>query len=126
MNFAKVAAVLALAAVPALYAGGLNNSRSQITFSAPVEISGHTLAAGTYVFKTLPDDRNIVVVMNSDENHLVGLFNTIEIVNPAASDATQVELSEGAANSPEVVHAWFYPGESIGWEFPAAATDRLK
>jgi len=124
MNFAKVAVVLALAAVPALQAGGLNNNRSQITFSAPVEISGHVLPAGTYVFKTLSDDRNIVVVMNGDENHLVGLFNTIGIESPTAPDETQVQLSEGTANAPEAVHAWFYPGDTLGWEFPAGPAGR--
>jgi len=29
---------------------------------APVEISGHALPAGTYVFKTLENNRNVVMV----------------------------------------------------------------
>ena len=118
------AALFALATVPSLRADELTNNRTIMTFSAPVDISGHVLPAGSYVFKTLPDDRDVVVVMNREESHLAGIFNTIGITNPAVSDKTQVEMSEGAANSPEVVHAWFYPGDSLGWDFPAGPTAR--
>jgi hypothetical protein len=74
LTIAAGAALFAMAAVPALKAqGGLNDWRTKVTFSAPVDIGGTTLAAGTYVFRTLGDDsgRNLVEVMNSDETHQV-------------------------------------------------------
>jgi hypothetical protein len=113
------AAFLVAAAVPQLRASGYNDDMTKVTFSAPVEIGDHALNAGTYVFKTLSDDRNIVEVMDQDNSHLVTMLNAIPITSPAMPDQAQIQLSEGPANTPERVHAWFYPGDRTGWEFPA-------
>jgi len=113
------AALLAATAVPQLSAADFNDDMTKVTFSGPVEIGHISLGAGTYVFKTLGDDRNVVEVMDQDNSHLITLLNAIPITAPAIPDQTRIELSEGPANTPERVHAWFYPGESTGWEFPA-------
>ena len=72
-------ALLLGAAATQLSAAGFNDDRTVVTFSNPVEIGNQALGAGTYVFKTLGDDRNIVEVMNGDGTHLVALVNTIPI-----------------------------------------------
>jgi hypothetical protein len=113
------AAFLAATAVPQLSAAGYNDDMTKVTFSSPVDIGSTALAAGTYVFKTLSDDRNVVEVMDQDNSHLITMLNTIPITAPAIPDQTRIELNEGPANTPQSVHAWFYPGESTGWEFPA-------
>jgi hypothetical protein len=113
------AAILALTAVPRLRADEFDN-KTFITFNSPVEIAGKALPAGTYVFKTFQDDKDIVVVMTRDEDRLVALINAVPIEAPSIPDKAYVDLTEGSANSPEVVHAWFYPGDQVGWEFPAA------
>jgi len=113
------AAFLAATAVPQLGAAGFNNDMTTVTFSGPVEIGNHTLDAGTYVFKTLTDDRNVVEVMDQNNSHLVTLLNAIPITAPVLPDETRIELSEGPANTPERVHAWFINGEGTGWEFLA-------
>jgi Protein of unknown function (DUF2911) len=112
-------ALAASIAVPQLRADD-TNKKTTMTFSAPVEISGESLPAGTYVFKTLYNDRDIVLVMDRDDSHLVTIVHAIPVENSSNSDKARVELSEGIGNSPEVVHAWFYPGQTTGWEFPAA------
>jgi len=111
---------LALAAaivVPQLRADDINK-KTTMTFSAPFEISGETLPAGTYVFKTLDTDRDIVLVRAGDDSHLVKIVRAIPVESATISDKTRVELSEGMGGSPEVVRAWFYPGQTTGWEFP--------
>jgi hypothetical protein len=113
------AVFLVATAVPQLSAAGFNDDMTKVTFSGPVEIGNHALDAGTYVFKTLSDDRNIVEVMDQDNMHLITTVNAIPITAPVIPDQTRIELSEGPANTPERVHAWFYPGDSTGWEFPA-------
>ncbi len=113
------AALLAATAVPQISAAGFNDDMTRVTFSGPVDIGNHSLAAGTYVFKTLDDDRNMVEVFNQDDRHLVTILRTIPITAPVIPDQTRIELNEGPANTPQSVHAWFYPGESTGWEFPA-------
>jgi len=115
-------ALLLGAAATQLSAAGFNDDRTVVTFSNPVEIGNQALGAGTYVFKTLGDDRNIVEVMNGDGTHLVALVNTIPITAPQMPEKTLIEMNEGPANAPESVHAWFYPGETTGWEFPAPKT----
>jgi hypothetical protein len=113
------ATLLAASAVPQLRAGEFpNGNLTTMTFSGPVELSGEALPAGTYVFKTLGDNRNIVEVMNADSNHLVALVNAIPVQANSIPGKTEVELKPGAPDSPPVVHAWFTPGDSIGWEFP--------
>jgi hypothetical protein len=112
-----VPALLALGAVSMLTAGSFNNNRTIMKFNSPVEISGEALAAGTYVFQTLPQDRNMVVVKNQDESHVLGVFNTIEVTAPSTPTKTTVTFTEGPANAPQALHTWFNAGESLGWEF---------
>src|ERR1017187_4674945 len=77
-------ALLAAAAVPQLRASEFDK-KTIMTFSAPVEISGHALPAGTYVFKTLENNRNVVMVMNSEENRVYALLQTIPIETSAVT-----------------------------------------
>jgi|ERR1700689_3280104 hypothetical protein len=111
-------ALAAAIAVPQLRADE-TNKKTTMTFSAPVEISGETLPAGTYVFKTLDNDRDIVLVMDRDDSHLITMVRSIPIESTTVNNTARIELSEGIGTSPEVVHAWFYPGQTTGWEFPA-------
>jgi len=113
------AVFLVATAIPQLNAAGFNDDMTTVTFSGPVEIGHTALDAGTYVFKTFSDDRNIVEVMDQNNSHLVTLLNAIPVMAPGLPDETRIELSEGPANTPERVHAWFINGESTGWEFPA-------
>ena len=55
------------------------NKRTELEFSAPVEIPGHVLAAGKYVFQILdtPSDRNIVQVFSEDADGNETLIATI-------------------------------------------------
>ena len=63
------------------------DQKTIFTFSAPVEIPGQVLGAGTYVFKLADSsgDRNIVQVFNKDEDHLYGTFLAVpdERLTPA-------------------------------------------
>jgi hypothetical protein len=117
------AALLAATAIPQLRAGEADKMTT-VTFSAPVEISGLALPAGTYVFRTLGDDRETVVVMNREDNRVVAMPHAVPADAPFVTDKTRLEMSEGAANAPEVLRYWFYPGDSNGWEFPAAKTGK--
>lgn len=95
------------------------DQKTVFTFSGPVEIPGHVLAPGTYVFKLADSqsDRNIVQVFNKDENHLYGTFLDIPDYRLKSRGKTVITFEERAAGSPEAVKAWFYPGENYGHEF---------
>src|ERR1700722_243334 len=89
------------------------------TFSAPVELPGMTLPAGTYTFKVLDTagTRNIVQVYNKDMTHLYGTFLTLADYRPQASDKSIVRFSETAQGGPPAVKEWFIPGDTDGFEF---------
>ena len=90
-----------------------------LTFNEPVQIPGQVLQAGTYVFK-LGDsqaDRTIVQVFTQDLQHLLATINAIPDYRDEPADKTVVTLEERPAGSPEALHSWFYPGDTIGVEF---------
>ncbi|MGD1073478.1 MAG: hypothetical protein ABSB15_25485 [Bryobacteraceae bacterium] len=114
-------ALLAAAAVPQLSAGEFDN-KTIVSFGSAVEISGQVLPAATYVFRTLSDNRDLVQVVNLEENHVYGMFSAIPIENSTLPGKARFELFESNGSTPEAVHAWFYPGLNYGWEFPASKT----
>jgi hypothetical protein len=95
------------------------NKETIATFSAPVEIPGRVLSAGTYVFKLLdsPGDRNIVEIWNGDKSQLVAIILTIPDYRVEPTDTPTFQLKEQAGDAPMALHSWFYPGDNMGQEF---------
>jgi hypothetical protein len=95
------------------------DQKTTFTFSAPVELPGQVLPAGTYVFKVADSqsDRDVVQVFSKDEKQLLGTFLSIpdQRLRPAGKPIITFEQNE--AGSPEAVKAWFYPGEDYGHGF---------
>jgi hypothetical protein len=86
------------------------------TFSAPVELPGVSLPAGTYRF-THPDCGTIgglLRVSSQDGTEVYGTFLTIPEERMSSSGRPEVVFAEMPAGSPEAIKAWFYPGERIG------------
>jgi hypothetical protein len=99
-----------------------SNKRTELEFNAPVEIPGHVLTAGKYVFQLLdtPSDRNIVQVFSEDPDGNETLIATISAIpdyRNEAPDKTLINFEERHAGSPEAIQSWFYPGDNTGWEF---------
>lgn len=87
-----------------------------MTFSAPVSLPGVTLPAGTYRF-THPDcSARILRVSSQDGLEVYGTFFTIPEERMMPTSDPEVVFAEMPAGSPEVVKAWFYPGETTGDE----------
>jgi hypothetical protein len=118
-----VKSILCAAALTVCLAPGAHadewNKKTILTFSAPVQIPGVTLAAGTYVFKLadLTGNRHVVQVFDKDEKKIYSTILAIpdQMVEP--SDKPVVMFAERPAGTPQAVKAWFYPGETIGNEF---------
>jgi hypothetical protein len=90
-----------------------------ITFSQPVQIPGHVLPAGTYLFKLAnPDtDRNTVQIFNADRTVLYATVQTIPTERQEPTGDTVVALAEEEGGQPNVLLKWFYPGNETGNEF---------
>jgi hypothetical protein len=95
------------------------NKKTVLTFTQPVEVSGHVLPAGTYTFKlanTL-SDRHIVQIFNADGSKLIATVTAIPNYRMTSTDQTVIKFREVPAGSPEAIKAWFYPGATTGQEF---------
>src|SRR5579864_7759827 len=91
---------------------------TKITFSQPVDVAGHVLVAGTYIFKMADaNDRHIVQIFSADGKKVIATVMTIPDYRLTATDKTVMRFREVPAGSPEALRAWFYPGRRIGEEF---------
>jgi hypothetical protein len=111
--------VLGFAAVSMAHAAQTRDNRTTLTFSQPVEIPGHVLPAGTYVFRLADSlsDRHIVQVFDADGSRVIATILAIADYRLTATDKTVITFSEVPRGSPEAIRAWFYPGNNFGQEF---------
>ena len=102
----------------AAHAGELNEETT-ITFSAPIDIPGHVLPAGTYVLKLLNSDADtdVVEVLNADQTKVYATLDTIPTMRQQATSKTSVEFAEQGSGEPDALLKWFYPGRLTGNEF---------
>jgi hypothetical protein len=119
MKHFVILSVLALgtAFAPRLAADAANQL-TKVTFSAPVEIPGQVLPAGTYEFKildfTAPD---IVQIMNQNGTKVYATVLTIPDYHLKPTGKSVINFRERPVTSPEAMRAWFYPGDNYGHEF---------
>ncbi|HUK37213.1 MAG TPA: hypothetical protein VLV86_25030 [Vicinamibacterales bacterium] len=94
------------------------NKATKITFSHPVDVAGHVLVAGTYLFKVADvNDRHIVQIFSADGKTVIATVMTIPDYRLTPTNDTVIRFREVPVGSPEAVRAWFYPGRTIGEEF---------
>jgi hypothetical protein len=116
--------------VPRTMADGWNKA-TKVTFSAPIEVPGRVLSAGTYWFTLMdnPSDRNIVQIWNSDRTQLMTTILAIPDYRLQPTGKTVMTFEERSSDTPEALQAWFYPGDNFGQEFvypQARATELAK
>ena len=99
-----------------------SDKKTIITFTDPVEIPGHVLLPGKYVFslegaESAEPDRNVVQIYSDDGMRLVATVLTVSTSRLESEDKTILTLEERRAGSPMAIKTWFYPGDLIGQEF---------
>ena len=98
-----------------------------LTFSAPVELPGMTLQAGTYVFRLADTPgRNVVQVLSRDEKDIMGQWLFVQAQRPEVTGETVVTFKETREGTTPAVQYWYYPGEKIGKEFIYPKEQALK
>jgi hypothetical protein len=90
-----------------------------LTFSAPVQIPGVTLSAGTYRFRlTNPEtSRNVLQVLSNDGSTVYAMFHTMFDSRTSLTEDPVVTFRETPAGVPPAVRTLFYGGEYRGYEF---------
>jgi hypothetical protein len=118
MTSASVLVVLVLC-----MASGANaitsDKRTLFTFSTPVALPGVTLPAGTYMFRLADPDstRRVIQVSNEKGNKSYAMLLTTPSEPRDASGEPEIQFMETVSGAPVAVQAWWYSGESIGYEF---------
>ena len=95
------------------------NKRTIVTFSEPVEVAGHVLPAGTYVFQLADSnaDRHIVQIFSADGRTIIATVLTIPDYRLTPTNEAVMKFSEVTVGSPQAIRAWFHAGSTAGQEF---------
>ena len=96
-----------------------SDQATSVTFDQPVQIPGHLLPAGTYVFKLeyRDTDHSVVQIFNAKQTHLYATLETIAADREDATGRTVITLAVQGSGKPDVLLKWFYPGNLTGNEF---------
>jgi hypothetical protein len=95
------------------------NESTKITFSAPIQIPGQVLPAGTYIFQQAQpnEDPNVVQIFNADRSVLYATLQTVTAERMKPTGHTAITLAEPESGKPAFLVKWFYPGYVDGHEF---------
>ena len=103
------------------------HDKTIMTFSAPVELPGVTLQAGTYVWRIADTpSRNVIQVMTKDEMDIIGQWLFVPSERRDVTGQTVVSFKETKEGTMPAVQYWYYPGEKIGKEFIYPKDQALK
>jgi hypothetical protein len=95
------------------------DKRTYFTFSGPIALPSVTLPAGRYLFRIVDTtaSRKVIQVLDENQKKPYTMVNTIpDQRRDPAKDATVV-FYESPRGTPAAVKSWWYPGESIGYQF---------
>jgi hypothetical protein len=105
-----------------------NNKLTYLSFSKPVQLPGVTLPAGRYRFELADpiESRRVIKVESEDGKQQLAMLLTLQnqVTEPAKDPL--VLFGETPEGQPEAVKAWFYPGESTGFEFVYPRGEAIK
>ena len=118
-SFVIVALLLGFLAVLPAARADETNQETKVTFNQAVQVSGHILPAGTYLF-LLPEDINqhqVVRIFSPDRRKLYAIVLTTSTERSQPTDDTAFTLAGRGSALPEAIVTWFYPGRTVGHEF---------
>lgn len=112
-------AALACVAPASAHAQGPVDKRTFFTFSQPITVPGVTLPAGTYLFRLADPtgSRKVVQVLSEDGSESYAMLLSIPVQRFDIPDEPEIHFMETPSNTPAAVKIWWYPGETIGYEF---------
>ena len=87
-----------------------------IRFSAPVQIPGKVLPAGTYQFKPAESDESVVRIFSGDGTHLYATLQTVTAERSITDEDLVMTVGALDSTNPSFLVKWFYPGNLIGRE----------
>ena len=95
-----------------------SNQATLFTFNQPVQIPGHVLPAGTYLFEIVNNfNHEIVRISNADRTNLIALIQARPAVEKGFTGKAAIVLAERGMSQPAAIVAWCYQGRVEGHQF---------
>jgi hypothetical protein len=96
------------------------DKKTILTVDQPIQVRDKLLEPGKYVFRLLDSssDRHVVQIFDGDQSHLVDTVLAIPRYRQEPSGKSQFTFWETPPGSARALRTWFYPGDSMGQEFP--------
>lgn len=127
LTVSSAIAIAAIVLVPAARADEYNKL-TYLTFSAPIQVPGVSLPAGTYMFKLADPEsgRRAIQIWSQDGSKLYTTLLTIPEQMAEPKDEPVVIFMESPSGAPHAIRSWFYPGDRTGQEFIYPKDQALK
>jgi hypothetical protein len=95
------------------------DKRTYFTFSGSIALPGVTLPAGRYLFRIVDTtaSRKVIQVLSEDQKKPFTMVNTISDQRRDPPKDATVVFYESPRGTPAAVKSWWYPGETIGYQF---------
>ena len=71
----------------------------------------------------LQPERHLVRILNAEANRVIATVFTTPIYKFTPADKSEFNFYEPENGQPPALHAWFYPGDSDGFEFKASRSN---
>jgi Protein of unknown function (DUF2911) len=101
--------------LPVLHADDWNQA-TRFTFSQPVQVPGHILPAGTYLFQLVGNNHHLVQIFREDHT-AVAILYSIPRSRYGGREEAAITLANRGGTQPQAIVAWFFVGETEGHEF---------
>ena len=96
------------------------DKKTILTVNQTIQVRDTVLEPGQYVLKLFNSnsERHIVQIFNADQSHLINTVMAIPKQRMEPTGDTQFAFWETPAGTARAMRSWFYPGDTIGQEFP--------
>lgn len=97
-----------------------HDKRTILTVNETIQVRDTVLEPGQYVMKLYesPSERHVVQIFNRDQTHIINTVLAIPRERLQPADRTEFTFWETPPGSVRAMRTWFYPGDTIGQEFP--------
>ncbi len=120
ISTAILGAVLGGVAVAPKAAADPHDKKTTVTLGQPVEVPGGVvLQPGKYVFilQNSESNRHIILIKNERENKTYAQVFATNAFHLKQRGKSEFLYWETPAGQPQVLRAWFYPGDEYGQSF---------
>ena len=96
-----------------------SDKRTYFTFNQSVALPGVTLPAGTYMIRLANPDtsRNEIQVSDKEGKESYAMLLAMPAYRLDAAKDSEVRFMETPAGAPRAIDAWWYVGDSTGYQF---------